>query len=318
MTHRAALTCALLSVGVVGCDGKNGGTGDASATGGGGAPMGSEGGSGQGGVAASDGASGATGGPTPLGCEAVLGEAVDVTKLPSCEALAFEGSGASAGALELRGHLTDAEGLPIVGARVGLSGDASAVRYSDLTGGYGFRVDAGAYMLDVSAECGFETSSVELGSLDRDTRQDFVAVDAGCLVARLVNATASGVLFSLLQDGVQLASSSAVTQERGSVDGALARLQQIAEERPIFVCELSIDGGPAIERRAVVVSQGPLDSEDDVSQVNLTTAVAVETQVVRFESILPPAATCDTVERVLAAARAFTAAQLPELRKQTP
>ncbi len=278
MTHRAALTCAyaLLSLGAVGCSGKNGGTSNASAAGGGGAPMVSEGGgAGQGGVAGSKSASGAAAGPTPLGCQAVLGEAVDVTNLPSCEALA------------------------------------------DLTGGYGFRVDAGAYTLDVTAVCGFETSSVQLAPLDSDTSQDFVAVDAGCLVARLVNATATGVLFSLQQDGVQLASSSALTEERGTADDALARLQQIAEEKPIAVCELSIDGGPAIERRAVVVSQGPLDSEDEVSQVNLTTAVAVETQVVRFESILPPAATCDTVERVLAAARAFTAAQLPELRKQT-
>ena len=58
-----------------------------------------------------------------------------------------DNSGATLGKITIGGHVTDRQGTPLVGAQITLAGAAQAVRFSDLTGGFVFHVDPGAYSL---------------------------------------------------------------------------------------------------------------------------------------------------------------------------
>lgn len=72
----------------------------------------------------------------------------------ACRELPRVNSGAASGAFKLTGHVLDAQGRPVVGAQLELSGAASAVHFSNLTGGFVFRVAAGqATSTSARVEC---------------------------------------------------------------------------------------------------------------------------------------------------------------------
>ncbi len=249
-----------------------------------------------------------------LGCGGEPEPVADVAEMPSCKSISFESHGAEVGALMVRGHVRDESDAAVVGARLELAGDESAVRFSDLTGGFTFHVAAGTYTLSVSGDCPFAVGSVELARLNADTTKDFSATGDGCITGELVGATATGVLLSLRQLGRPLGSTSAFLEQRGSPSGASQRLQQIVEGQPVSACSLTIDGENAIERRGHLVAAGPLGGPD-VEQVNLTTAIVIDDQVLRFESIVDVGTSCETLDRFRAIGRSFTVEELRELHQ---
>ena len=91
----------------------------------------------------------------------------------------------------MNGHVRDAAGKAVVGARIDLGGAAQAVRYTDFTGGYAFHVNAGNYTLTPSAPCTVSPLSATK-SVQSNTTQDFAVTTAGCAVS-----SQSGVEVSL-------------------------------------------------------------------------------------------------------------------------
>jgi hypothetical protein len=226
--------------------------------------------------------------------------------------------GATTGTLIIHGHITDASGAAVVGGRIDLSGGASAVRYSDFTGGFIFHVSPGSYTLKASGDCTLTPSSTPVSNLTADATYDFAATDDGCVSSVPTSAVASGSVLSLSQSGTEIARPGASVRVDSSPAAAQSDLRTIAGEGPVPPCSLLIDGNPAIERQRTATIPGPLDGAD-ITQLNLTTAIAVGSTIVRFETALaegsepvtvPP---IDTIDRILAAGRDFTAEELPEL-----
>jgi hypothetical protein len=237
---------------------------------------------------------------------------------PSCPALPRVNAGATTGALTLRGHITDASGAAVVGGRIDLSGDASAVRYSDFTGGFTFHASAGSYTLKASGDCTLTPNSVSVNSLTADAVYDFSAANDGCVTSTEASATATGSVRVLSQGGAEIAAPAVSVMVYASPAAAGARLQDIAAEDASPPCSLQVDGNPAIEIQTTDTVPGPLNGPD-ITQLDLTTAIAVGNIVARFGTALgegtgpltaPPT---DTVNRVLALGRDFTVEELPEL-----
>jgi hypothetical protein len=80
-------------------------------------------------------------------------------------------------------------------------------------------------------------------------------------------------------------------QRRNRAD-ALARLVQIAHEQPEPPQTLVIGGWPAIhrERKGPLPNPGETENPENVITTFITTAIAVDTQVVRYETVLAPGA----------------------------
>src|SRR5437870_5828906 len=72
---------------------------------------------------------------------------------PGCGGQPTVNAGAMTGPLTLGGHVRDATGNAVVGARIDLSGATRAVRFTDFTGGYTFHLDPGTYGLAASGQC---------------------------------------------------------------------------------------------------------------------------------------------------------------------
>jgi len=227
-------------------------------------------------------------------------------------------AGATTGALVIRGHITDSSGAAVVGGRIELSGGASAVRYSDFTGGYTFHVKPGSYALKASGDCTLTPSSTPIENLATDQTYDFAAAGGGCVTSARASVTATGSVLILSQSGAEIATPIASVLVDPSAAAALSDLQAAAGVGP-SACSLLIDGNPAVEGQQTDTIPGPLDGPD-ITQLSLTTAIAVGSTIVRFKTALgegsgtqitvPPS---DTIDRILAAGRNFTAEQLPEL-----
>jgi len=123
----------------------------------------------------------------------------------------------------------------------------------------------------------------------------------------------------LRKNGEEIAAPGVSVLADSSPAAVQSDLQTIAAEGP-SPCSLLIDGHRAIERQRSDTIPGPLGGPA-ITQLGLTTAIAVGSTIVRFETALgegsggqisaPPS---DTIDRVLAAGLDFTADELPELR----
>ena len=235
--------------------------------------------------------------------------------------------GATSGPLTISGHIRDASGQAIVGARVDLrpdfGDDVRGIRFTDLTGGYSFRAKKGDYKLRASGACSFAPGRVDKDDVKANVVQDFTA-GPGCVTASQSNVTATGSVLTVKEGGVVLGITYVHLEQRSAASDALARLSEIAAEQPAPSTSLTIAGNPAIERRALVTLPGP---DPDVAGgtnpelgpfLALTTAIAVGGTVVRFETQLSGKADPATIDRFLQVARNFTPAAIPDLHGPAP
>jgi hypothetical protein len=233
------------------------------------------------------------------------------------------GFGARSGPLTIRGHLRDAAGHAIVGARVSLDGDARAERLSNFTGGFDFQVSPGSYALRVSGNCSFASADASLGGVAADTTQDFAATSDGCVTSTPSSVVSTGEVLTVAPLGGY---TFANVGSYSTPDDALAGLEQITEEIPSTpVHRLTIDGDPAIEEQVVIHFSGPTipagtggGDPGGGSLLHVTTAIAAGDQVVRFETELPPDAAADVVDLFVAAGRSFTRDEIPDLHGPPP
>jgi hypothetical protein len=230
--------------------------------------------------------------------------------------------GATGGPITISGHLTDSSGNPIVGGRVDLAGDATAVRFTNFTGGFAFHVDSGAYTLSAGGDCSFAFTPVSIGNVAADVTHDFQAMGEGCTSVVPGSANPHGIMLPMARNGGSVGTSIANIEDRcpGTApccDLTIARLQQIESEQPSAPAAwLTIAGYPAIEREVELTADPPLCEGcggSPTPYLAVTTAIALQEQIVRFESQLPEPAAASDVALLLAAGRAFTPAELPEL-----
>ena len=233
-----------------------------------------------------------------------------------CAPLATDPHGALAGPLQIAGRLTDATGAPVVGGRITLAGAGRASRVSDFSGRYRFRVQPGSYTLAVSGDCSFSPGAAQVQVLNGDAQQDFAVAGGDCATVAVSNLSPDGSVLTIQRAGQTLGMTFATVVPQVDQAAALARLRDIATEVEAPTCALTIAGSPATERRARIESPGlragPLGSKATES-LALTTAVAVADVVVRFESKLAVDAAPEIVNLFVAAARALTREQVPEL-----
>jgi hypothetical protein len=225
--------------------------------------------------------------------------------------------GATSGTLTIRGHLKDANGAAVVGSRVELVGGGGAIRFSDVTGGFTFRVPPGTYSLHPSSTCKIRPSAIDTGALVANASYDFTVEDAGCVTSVASNVIGAGSVHTVTQRGLTLGMTFVTIEEKASAGEATARLQEIVREQQAAHCDLTIDGNAAVERQIVLMQPGP-QGGPGTSITSLTTAIAVGTTVVRFESRLPADAVSDVVHEFVAFARNFTIEELPDLHSSIP
>jgi hypothetical protein len=238
----------------------------------------------------------------------------------TCLPIASDAVGAASGRFDISGHAVDANGAPVVGARITLRGSASAQRSTDLTGGYHFRVDAGSFQLAASESCALvASSSSNVAVTNASATRDFAAATTdGCVVALVTSKAPGGARFNVMAAGVVLGSTAVVVTEQPDASAAVARLADIASEVNTPSCSVTIAGSPAIERQALVKTSGPGASgaggDGSSESLAITTAIAVGATVVRFESQTAPDAAQAVVDRFLGIGRAFTPDELSDLQ----
>lgn len=236
-----------------------------------------------------------------------------------CVRLPTAAVGASSGATEIGGHLRDGSGTAVVGAQVALAGALQASRITDITGGYRFHVSPGAYTVSATGECSFASASVVASASGVPVVVDFTtAITGGCSVATRASLAPTASQFTLVRDGVALGQTAVSLSAQPDAASAVARLRDIAAELAVPTCSLTIAGNPAIERIAAVGAPGvvtpPAGSDPGAAEwLAVTTAIAVDAAVVRFEGRLAADASAETINRFLSAGRAFTADEQAEL-----
>lgn len=230
----------------------------------------------------------------------------EVEGVPACAPLDRVGAGAGSGSVTLSGHVRDSSGRPIVGAEVRLGGSEQAVRYTSFVGAYAFDVKPGSYGIETGGGCALEPPVVSEQSLEADSTQDFVATDAGCVSVEATNGGQILALQGLCRTIVSI-------QEEPSHDKAVQQLKSIADEQPETpVCTVAVGADSAVERVAMISGEGPLGGAP-INNIAVTTAIAVDATVVRFESSLAATASPEQINLVLAAGRNFTRGDLREL-----
>jgi hypothetical protein len=238
---------------------------------------------------------------------------------PGCGGEPTVNMGATSGPLTISGHVKDASGQPILGARVDLSEHPRGIRFSDFAGSYSFHVKPGDHDLRISGTCSFTPAKVHKDDLKGNAVQDFTA-GPGCVTvtAAQSNPSPTGSVITVSKGGTVLGTTYVNIEQRSSTSDALAGLNEIAAEQPAPTRTLTIAGFPAIERRTLVVLPGPGpeiagNAGDAGPFLALTTAIAVGNSVVRFESQLSAAADAATIALFFQSARNFTPDELPSL-----
>ncbi len=238
---------------------------------------------------------------------------------PDCGGEPMVNMGATSGPLTIIGHIKDASGQPILGARVDLTQHERAIRFTDMTGSYTFHVKPGSYSLRASGTCSFTPAKADLDNVKANVVQDFTA-GPGCVTvtATQSNLNPTGSVITVSMGGVALGTTYVRIEQRSSASDALARLNEIAAEQPAPTRSLTIAGYPAIERQVLVTLPGPdPDIAGNVGPAGpflaLTTAIAVGNTVVRFESQLSATADAATIVLFFQAGRNFTPDALPGL-----
>jgi hypothetical protein len=238
------------------------------------------------------------------------------------------GFGATSGSLTITGHVRDASGHPVIGGEVTLGGDVQAARFTDFTGAYTFLVDPGSYSLAASGACSIAPANVSLHHVTANTVQDFAATSSTCVFAVQSEVTSTGSILTVQQNGQVLGATYAHIETYASAADALTRLQQIGSELSTPSTSLTIAGYPAIERQAVIVRPS---IDPDLVQlasgftaplgpppINLTSAIAAGTTVLRFETQLPSNATAAAILAVFVPARNFDPSTLSGVHGPAP
>jgi len=232
--------------------------------------------------------------------------------LGPCPSLPTDPSGAFSGPLSLSGHITDQGGAAVVGEIVTLTGTSPASRSTDFAGGYLFHPTAAPYSLTLSSEqCSFSpTSAGGTISLPSGTgMQDFTATSNDCATATSSNASSSGAVLTIHQGTTLLGTTKVNITAVSNANAAAITLNDIVSEITAPACSLLIAGKPAIERRAILSAPGPTSAGgqagNSTAYLAVTTAIGLETAVVRFESQLDAGAPEDVVNLFVAAGRAF-------------
>jgi hypothetical protein len=245
---------------------------------------------------------------------------------PGCGGEAKVNAGATSGPLTISGHVRDASGQPILGARVDLDDDTRAIRFTDFMGSYTFHVKPDDYNLRISGACTFTPNQVRKEDLKASVVQDFAA-GSGCVTVTTTqtNINPTGSVFTVKQGATVLGTTYVRVEARSSPSDGLTRLKEIVAEQPATPSRsLTIAGDPAIERQTLVTLPGP---DPDIAGATgppnppfaaLTTAVAVGNSVVRFESQVSGTADPATINLFLQTARNFTPAAIPDLHGPAP
>ena len=232
-----------------------------------------------------------------------------------CPSLPTDPRGALTGPLSLAGHVADQNGAAVVGELVTLSGDAPASRSTDFAGGYLFHPSTSAYSLTLpNDDCSFSPNpaSGTISPASGAAMQNVTATRNDCATAISSNASSSGSLLTIRQGTLLLGTTKINIAAVTDANAAGGALNDIAAEITAPACSLAIAGKPAIERRAKIsppaAASGGGSSSDSTPYLAVTTAIALDTQVVRFESQLDANAPANVVNRFVAAGRAFVPA----------
>lgn len=238
---------------------------------------------------------------------------------PLCGPRAGVGSGASNGPFTVRGHVLDGAGVPVIGARLDLSGDALAVRYTDFTGGFTFHLDGGDFRLSATAPCALAPAALEIHGLTGDATYTIAADTTGssCVTCPLRGRASPGFIRTLKRAGVALADVDGLVLAWGA-EAVTADLEK-GREQPLgsggWVCDLSVAELPAIESQIPVHRYGAPDDQGrtDWDLLYLGTNIAVGDTLVSFQALVDPATPQETLDLFFATARNFTPEELPEL-----
>ena len=241
------------------------------------------------------------------------------TCTPLCGQRAGVGSGASNGPFTVRGHVLDGSGAPVIGARLELSGDASAVRYTDFTGGFTFHLDGGDFRLNATAFCPLSPAGLEIHGLTGDATYTLTAAPTGtsCVTCPLRGRASPGFIRTLKREGVALADVDALVLAWGA-EAVTADLEK-GREQPLgsggWLCDLAVAELPAIELQIPVHRHGAPDEQGrtDWDLLSLGTNIAVGDTLVSFQAVVDPATPQETIDLFFATARNFTPEELPEL-----
>jgi hypothetical protein len=244
--------------------------------------------------------------------------------------------------VRIRGHVWDASGAAIVGARIGLHGATDATRFTDLMGGFAFRVPPGSYTVTGSDDCAITGASADAPlRLDAaaDVVQDFTAAGNGCVSAKPSNVSTAGCLILLSRRGrvesnievrVKLRSTPAEALEafRAIVADerrALGFAKWAATERVVLRTApwshlFTIAGSPVVQTRTVYPpARGPERGPNIGWRTALLTGIVTGSTAVEFTSQVPlgqddPA----TVARLFGLARDFPVDELGALYTLPP
>jgi hypothetical protein len=232
-----------------------------------------------------------------------------------CQAASTDPTGAMEGPLLIAGRVRDASGAPVVGARITLGGDAQGFRVSGFGGGYLFRVQPGSYTVTAAGECSFSPAMATLQAMTGDMVQDFTVASGDCATVTVSNLGPNGSVLTIRRGGRTLGTTLANVTGQTDHAAGVARLRDIASEIDAPTCGLTIAASPATERRARILSAG-VQGSDPTEIIELTTAIALDDLVVRFESKLAANEATEVVDLFMAAGRAFSPEQVSELRLQ--
>ena len=241
---------------------------------------------------------------------------------PGCGGTPSVNTGATVGPLTISGLVRDSSNRPVVNARIDLGGATQAIRFSDFTGGYTFRVNPGTYSLTASGACSVTPTNVNINNMTANRVQNFTA-GAGCVVTQISNVASTGQVMRTSQNGANLALTlaNAVTTTTAATT---ARLQDIVSESPQGVRNLTIGGFPAIERQTLIDAElKALESSakgrtTTSAQIWLTTAIAAGNTIVRFETQVPENASAATIDSFFRIGRNFSSDQIARLRGPAP
>ena len=244
----------------------------------------------------------------------------------SCGGAASVNTGATTGALTISGHVRDSSGRPVVGAQLNLDGATRAIRFSDFTGGFTFHVDRGSFTLVATTSTGCPLTPagiVGFNNITTNKTQDFVGSGAACTTSSPIEVTATGQKMLLRTAGDVVGEVTARLETFADQATAVARLQAIAGQPPTGASRsVTIAGLPAVERQVSLQIAGGLDPDEGLPAAErftfLTTSIAFNGTVVRFERHDPGTIAPVTANAFFAAARNFSPEELAGLHGALP
>lgn len=218
---------------------------------------------------------------------------------------------ADSGPLTISGHVRDANNQPVVGVQLSLTGGTQALRFSDIAGGYAFHVYPGTYSLAVWGACSLAPQNLSINNLTANLVQDFAAGNGACITSTISHVNPQGAIFTISRCGSDLGITIAHIETLSSNAAALTRLEDIGYEISEPTRPTTIAGLPAIERQALLTISS--EHAGDFQLLLLSTAIAIDNNVVRFESQIAPDASTDTINTFFNIARYFTPDTIPGL-----